>query len=120
MRIERFRQDGGSVLVEVVTFAVVGFGLVLTLGLSLLEQERKVLELQSITRNAMRAYLLDPSTDIFDEVSRQQDQSRLLAEEPLSVSVSCSPTNCSTPNAMIWLEVEVSGLDSKAFGISSG
>ena len=48
MRTRRIRGDKGSVLIEVVAFAVVGFGLVLTLGLQLMEQERRVLELFSL------------------------------------------------------------------------
>lgn len=120
MRTKRIRQDQGSALIEVVAFAVVGFGLVLTLGFQMLEQERKVLELQGLSRNAMRAYLLDPGSDIFEEVSRLQNRSRLFAEDSISISLTCIPDNCSIPNTMVWLELQAGELDAKAFGVKSG
>lgn len=112
--------ERGSVLVEVVAFAVVGFGLVLTLGLNMLEQERKVLELQSIARNSMRSYLLHTASDMDEEVSRLQSTSKLFSEESIDVSITCEPTNCELQNSMIWLELSVVGLSAKAFGINSG
>lgn len=114
------RQDHGSALIEVIAFAAIGFGLVLTLGFQLLEQERKVLELKSLSRNAMRSYLLSPTADLFDEVSRLQSESRLLVEESVSVSTSCLQTECDTPNTLIWLELELEGLSAKAFGVRGG
>lgn len=114
------RQDQGSALIEVIAFAAIGFGLVLTLGFQLLEQERKVLELKSLSRNAMRSYLLSPTADLFDEVSRLQSESRLLVEESVSVSTSCLQAECDKPNTLIWLELELEGLSAKAFGVRGG
>lgn len=119
MRIGRLAKDRGSVLIEVVAFAVVGFGLVLTLGLQLLEQERKALELQGIARNSMRAYLLSSSNSIDEEVLRHQESSRLWSEESISLSLKCNPSDCSKPNALVWLEVTGADLDAKAFGVRS-
>lgn len=120
MRTSQLSQDRGSVLIEFVAFAVVGFGLVLTLGFQMLEQERRVLELQGLSRNAMRAYLLNPESDIFDEVFRLQDSSRLLAEENISVSLTCLSGSCSNPNTMLWLEIQSGEMSAKAFGVKSG
>lgn len=120
MRTERILEDKGSALIEVVAFAVVAFGLVLTLGFHMLEQERKVLELQSIARNSMRSYLLSNSNDILGEVARLQASSRLWSEVRIVVEVNCVPANCSVPNTLIWLELSGSGLDVKAFGVQSG
>jgi hypothetical protein len=120
VRTSRLNKDQGSALIEVVAFAVVGFGLVLTLGFQMLEEERKVLELQGFSRNAMRAYLLEPDSDIFEEVSRLQSNSRLFAEENISVSQTCIPDNCNNPNTMVWLELKAGDLDAKAFGVKSG
>ena len=120
MKTKLFLEDQGSTLIEVVAFAVVAFGLVLTLGFQMLEQERKVLELQSIARNSMRSYLLTNSNEILGEVSRLQASSRLWSEERIEVEVNCVPANCSVPNTLIWLELSGSGLDVKAFGIQSG
>jgi hypothetical protein len=103
-----------------VAFAVVAFGLVLTLGFQMLEQERKVLELQSIARNSMRSYLLTNSNDILGEVSRLQSASRLWSQELIDVEVNCVPANCSVLNTLIWLELSGSGLDVKAFGVQGG
>lgn len=114
------RQDQGSALIEVIAFAAIGFGLVLTLGFQLLEQERKVLELKSLSRNAMRSYLLSPTADLFDEVSRLQSESRLLVEESVSVSTSCLQAECDEPNTLLWLELELEGLSAKAFGVRGG
>lgn len=120
MKTNVLMQERGSVLIEVVAFAAVGFGLVLTLGFQLLEQERRVLELQSLTRNSMRAYLLSSSNDIFEQVNRFQSKSKLWAEERISVSLSCTPSNCFTPNTLIWLEISGDGLNAKAFGVRGG
>jgi len=120
VRTNLLSQDRGSVLIEVVAFAFVGFGLVLTLGFQLLEQERKVLELQGIARNSMRAFLLNTSSDMYEEVSRFQEDSKIWAEESFEVSIACSPVNCSSPNALIWLRLSAGDLDAKAFGVRSG
>ena len=120
MKTKLFLEDQGSTLIEVVAFAVVAFGLVLTLGFQMLEQERKVLELQSIARNSMRSYLLSNSNDILGEVSRLQASSRLWNEERLEVEVNCLPSSCSVPKTLIWLVLSGSGLDAKAFGVQGG
>lgn len=120
MKSSLLRQERGSALIEVVAFAAIGFGLVLTLGFQMLEQERKVLELKSLSRNAMRSYLLSPSADIFEEVFRLQSDSRLLAEESLSVSTSCIQVECSKSNTLIWLEIQAGDLSAKAFGVKGG
>ena len=114
------KQEQGNALIEVVAFAAIGFGLVLTLGFQMLEQERKVLELKSLSRNAMRSFLLSPSTDIFDQVFRLQSDSQLLAQESLSVSTSCLQAECSKPNTLIWLELQAGDLSAKAFGVTGG
>ena len=120
MKIRLIKQEQGNALIEVVAFAAIGFGLVLTLGFQMLEQERKVLELKSLSRNAMRSFLLSPSIDIFDEVFRLQSDSRLLSEESLFVSTSCLQAECSKPNTLIWLELQAGDLSAKAFGITGG
>lgn len=120
MKNSQIHEDEGSALIEVVAFATIGFGLVLTLGFQMLEQERKVLELQGISRNAMRAHLLDPDSDISDEVSRLQSKSRLFAEENISISVTCIPNSCNNPNTLAWLELKAENLVAKAFGVKSG
>jgi len=120
VRTRRLGSDKGSVLIEVVAFAVVGFGLVLTLGHQLMEQERKVLELQGIARNSMRAYLLQPTSSLAEHVSRFQDQSKLWAEERIDISVRCLPNTCNVANTVIWLELQALDVDAKSFGVSSG
>ena len=113
-------EEQGSALIEVVAFAAIAFGLVLTLGFQMLEQERKVLELKSLSRNAMRSFLISTAGDVFDEVFRLQSQSRLLAEESLSVSTSCLQAECDKPNTLIWLELQIGDSSAKAFGVRSG
>lgn len=120
MKSKLVHKEHGSALIEVVAFASIGFGLVLTLGFQMLEQERKVLELKSLSRNAMRSFLISPAGDIFDEVFRLQSQSSFLAEESLSVSTSCLQAECDKPNTLIWLELQIGDLSAKAFGVRSG
>lgn len=120
MKSRLIRQDRGSALIEVVAFAAISFGVVLTLGFQMLEQERKVLELKSLSRNAMRAYLLSPPGDLFEEVTRLQSDSRLLVEESLSVSTSCLQRECDKPNTLIWLELQLGDMSAKAFGVRGG
>jgi hypothetical protein len=120
VKTSRVFQDHGSILIEVVAFAVVGFGLVLTLGFQVLEQERKVLDLQSIARNSMRAHLLNPFSDLDHEVERYQLTSKLWSEESISVQLKCVPVNCEATNSLVWLKLSSSGLDAQAFGVKSG
>ena len=120
MRVSRFSKDKGSVLIEVVAFAVAGFVLVLSLGLQLLEQERRVLELQGIARNSMRGYLLNSSTSIDEEVLRNQETSRLWTEDTISISLTCNPIDCTKPNTLVWLELTGSQVTARAFGVRSG
>ncbi len=119
MKTKSFHDERGSALIEVVAFAVVGFGLVLTLGFALLDQERKVLELQAIARNSMRSYLLHNENDMYQEVSRLRSASKMWSEESIDVSITCEPTNCDLPNSFVWLELSADGLSAKAFGINS-
>ena len=118
MKTKSFLEERGSALVEVVAFAVVGFGLVLTLGFALLEQERRVLELQAIARNSMRSYLLHNSSDMFQAVSRLQSASKLWGEELINVAITCLPTDCNLANSFVWLELSADGLSAKAFGVT--
>jgi hypothetical protein len=120
VKTKSFHEERGSALVEVVAFAVVGFGLVLTLGFALLEQERKVLELHAIARNSMRSYLLHNASDMFQEVSRLQSASKMWSEERIDVAITCLPTDCDLPNSFVWLELSADGLSAKAFGITNG
>jgi len=120
LKTKSFLEERGSALVEVVAFAVVGFGLVLTLGIALLEQERRVLELQAIARNSMRSYLLHNSSDMFQAVSRLQSASKLWGEERINVAITCLPNDCDLPNSIVWLELSADGLTAKAFGVTNG
>jgi len=114
------KSEAGSVLIEVVAFAAVGFGLVLSLGLELLQTEREHLELQNISRNAMRAYLKEPAGDIFQEVARYQSTSKVLSGEKLTVSLSCLPTDCKSAGSLLFLELSSGGNTVHSFGVSSG
>ena len=120
MNTSRLKEERGSALIEVVAFAAIGFGLVLTLGFQMLERERKVLELNVLSRNVMRSFLLDPSADIFDEVFRLQDESRLFTDESLSVSTGCGQKECNEPNTLIWLNLGLEDVTANAFGVTSG
>ena len=120
MKSKALRSEKGSALLEVVAFAAVGFGLVLSLGLDLLQNERELLELQSISRNAMRAHLMDPSGDVIQEIARYQSANKLFSTQKLDVSVTCLPTDCSKAGSLIFLKLGLGELKAQAFGVNSG
>lgn len=120
MKSRGLESDRGSALLEVVAFAAVGFGLVLSLGLDLLQNERELLELQSVSRNAMRAHLMDPSGDVFQEIARYQSETKLLSTQKLTVSLTCLPADCAEAGSLLFLQLELGEVKAKAFGVNGG
>jgi hypothetical protein len=120
VRSSGIKSEKGSALLEVVAFAALGFGLVLSLGLDLLQTERELLELQSISRNALRAYLKDSTGDVLQEIGKYQSNSKLLTTQNISVSVTCLPAECSKAGNLIFLQLSVEDKKVQSFGVVGG
>ena len=118
--MRHIREESGSVLVEVVGFAVLAFGLIMNQGLNLLDQERTSLELSHLARNAMRSELLHPEGELSSQLAFYQSQSRVLNGERLKVSISCSEPTCKEPGSLMWLTLSLDSLEARAFGVIGG
>jgi hypothetical protein len=109
--------EQGNILLEAVTFAVLAFGLLLTLSLQLSDLERKQIGLEVIARNSMRYFLLNQDSDLEQAVRYFQQFDEGLVDEDLSLTVSCNPSNCESTGAILWLEVSSGINKAKAFGV---
>lgn len=119
MRLNKFlASERGSILVEATGFAVLAFGLVLTLSIQVFELERRVIGLESLARNAMRNSLLSSDFDFQSIVFDFQNLDPLLSEEDISVSTSCSASQCSRSGELIWLEISIGNAKAKVFGVA--
>jgi hypothetical protein len=109
--------EQGSILLEAVTFAVLAFGLLLTISLQLSDLERKQIGLEVIARNSMRYFLLNQDSDLEQAVRYFQQFDDQLVDEDLSMTVSCNPSDCESSGAILWLEISSSMNKAKAFGV---
>jgi hypothetical protein len=109
--------EQGSILLEVVSFAVLAFGLLLTLSLQLSDLERKQIGLEVIARNSMRYFLLNQDSDLEQAVRYFQQFDEGLVDEDLSLTVSCNPFDCESSGAILWLEISSGMNKAKAFGV---
>jgi hypothetical protein len=109
--------DQGSILLEAVTFAVLAFGLLLTLSIQLSDLERKQLGLEVVARNSMRYFLLNQDSDLERTVQYFKQFDDRLVDEDLSVSVSCNSSDCESTGAILWLEIAIGMNKAKAFGV---
>jgi hypothetical protein len=85
-----------------------------------LQNERELLELQGIARNAMRAHLKDPTGDILQEIARYQSNTKLLSNQNLNVAMNCIPTECKQIGSLIFLELSIEDKKVQSFGVSGG
>lgn len=121
MRSVRFSKNlddnQGSILLEAVSFAVLAFGLLLTLSLQLSDLERKQIGLEVIARNSMRYFLLNQDSDLEQSVRYFQQFDDELVDEDLSMTVTCNPSDCKSSGAILWLEISNGTNKAKAFGV---
>lgn len=115
----RIGSDAGNALLEAVGFVTVAFGLLLVAGLELFQLQQSQLELQTIARNAMRSYLIQPQSSIAELVKFNQQQSRAWQNEDVEMLLSCS-AGCDLPGGFIVLSIVSGGLSAKAFGVIPG
>jgi hypothetical protein len=109
--------EQGSILLEAVSFAVLAFGLLLTLCLQLSDLERKQIGLEVIARNSMRYFLLNQDSDLEQAVRYFQQFDEGLVDEDLSMTVSCNPSDCESSGAILWLEISSGMNKATAFGV---
>jgi hypothetical protein len=109
--------EQGSILLEAVSFAVLAFGLLLTLSLQLSDLERKQIGLEVIARNSMRYFLLNQDSDLEQAVRYFQQFDEGLVDEDLSMTVSCNPSDCESSGAILWLEISSGMNKATAFGV---
>lgn len=111
------QSEKGSIVVEVTGFAVLAFGLVLTLTIQLFGLERRVIGLEALSRNAMRHALLSSNFDFEVSVANFKDLDPLLRDEAVSVSSTCSLSSCSRSGDLVWLELSIDNARVRAFGV---
>lgn len=119
MNSRKLSSETGNALVEAVCFVTIAFGLVLSSGIELFEMQKSSLELQSIARNSLRSFLIDPSQDLSLVVRNNQLDSPRFRNETFSVEINCNP-NCDSPSGTIQLKITSLGSSAEAFGVLSG
>lgn len=109
--------EQGSIVIEATGFAVLAFGLVLTLTIQVFEMEKRVIGLEALARNAMRSSLLNSDFDFKTSVTEFQNLDPLLSDEDIFVSSTCSISSCSNSGELVWLEISVGSAKAKVFGV---
>lgn len=111
------KSDDGSIVLEAAGFAVIAFGLVLSLSIQVFEVERRLISLQALARNVMRYSLINSAYDFESNVSIFQKLDPLVIGEALDVSVSCSLNQCSQSGELVWLEISHKDASARVFGV---
>ena len=115
--IKALESEKGSIVLEATGFAVLAFGLVLTLTIQLFDIEMRVIGLEALARNAMRHALISSDFDLETSVAGFKDLDLLLRDEPVLVSSACSLSTCSRSGDLIWLELSLDSTKAKVFGV---
>jgi len=111
------QSEKGSIVVEATGFAVLAFGLVLTLTIQIFELERTVIGVQALSRNAMRHALLSSDFDFETSVANFKHLDPFLRDEAVLVSSTCSLNSCSRSGDLVWLELSLENTKAKVFGV---
>jgi hypothetical protein len=115
--IKVLESDKGSIVLEATGFAVLAFGLVLTLTIQLFDVERRVIGLEALARNAMRNALISSDFDFETSVASLKDLDPLLRDEAVLVFSTCSLSTCSKSGDLVWLELSLDSTKAKVFGV---
>jgi len=115
--IKVLESDKGSIVLEATGFAVLAFGLVLTLTIQLFDMEKRVIGLEALARNAMRHALISSDFDFETSVASFKDLDPLLQDEAVMVSSTCSLSTCSRSGDLVWLELSLDSTKAKVFGV---
>lgn len=110
--------ERGNALLEGVSFAALGFGLVLSLGLHLYQVQEDQLELQGLARNLTRVIALHPEVNANDELNNLKFLSKSWRDKEINLEVFCEEPCVS--GSVLHLRLSGSGLTAISFGISGG
>jgi hypothetical protein len=115
--IKALESENGSIVLEATGFAVLAFGLVLTLTIQLFDIEKRVIGLEALARNAMRHALISSDFDFETSVASFKDLDPLLRDEAVFVSSTCSLSTCARSGDLVWLELSLDSTKAKVFGV---
>ena len=115
--IKALESEKGSIVLEATGFAVLAFGLVLTLTIQLFDIEKRVIGLEALARNAMRHALISSDFDFETSVASFEDLDPLLRDEAVLVSSTCSLSTCGRSGDLVWLELSLDSTKAKVFGV---
>lgn len=118
MNASRLSSESGSALLESISFAVVAFALVLTLGLRLFEYQSQAMELEILARNSLREYLTQQNDSLSVLVKRNLAESEKLHDLEVSVHIDCAPS-CFEKPFQIRLVLNAEAISASAFGVVS-
>jgi hypothetical protein len=113
----KLNAEKGSIVVEATGFAVLAFGLVLTLTIELFEMERTAIGLEALARNTIRHSLISSDFDFNAIVADFKNLDPLLRNEDISISSTCSLSTCSRAGELVWLELSIDSAKAKVFGV---
>ena len=109
--------EQGSIVLEATGFAVLAFGLIMTLTIQVFEMERRVIWLEALAKNVMRHSLLNSDFDFEANVAEFQNVDPFLRDEVVSASSTCLLSSCSRSGQLVWLEISIDGAKAKVFGV---
>jgi hypothetical protein len=113
----KLNSEKGSIVVEATGFAVLAFGLVLTLTIELFDMERRVIGLEALARNSIRHALVSSDFDFNAIVADFKNLDPLLRNENISISSTCSLSQCPRAGELVWLELSIDSAKAKVFGV---
>jgi hypothetical protein len=115
--IKSLSNEDGNILLEAVAFTTLAFGLILSLGIDLVQLERRQIGLEQLARNATRYFLLNPDSDFSEALSTFQELDSQLQDDRLTFAVRCQPTDCDSSGTFVSLEITSGNNVAKAFGV---
>ena len=112
----KIRSERGNVLVEVVAFVALAFGLVLDAGLELFKLEKQQLQLSVVSRNSLREYMSNSSDSLAEIIWRWQSRSTEFSAERMEFNLVCL-SDCDQKGSIVSLQLRSENLAVDAFAI---
>jgi len=115
--IRSLSDEDGIILLEAVAFTTLAFGLILSLGIDLVQLERRQIGLEQLARNAARFFLLNPDSDFSEAISTFQELDSQMQDDQITLALRCQPTDCEASGTFVSLEITSGDNVAKAFGV---
>jgi len=115
--IRSLSDEDGIILLEAVAFTTLAFGLILSLGIDLVQLERRQIGLEQLARNAARFFLLNPDSDFSEAISTFQELDSQMQVDQITLALRCQPTDCEASGTFVSLEITSGDNVAKAFGV---